>query len=119
MQIEVPRLSWEQLQTAAGEDSATVRERVIAARGRQHARGFLNAHLPLKQLDRVCSLGVRQRQTVQKAMNRFQLSPRSLHRILKVARTIADLHQSDTIDVIHLQEAIGYRCLEKNPGSYA
>lgn len=113
VQIEVPRLSWEQMQMSAGEDSAQVRERVTAARSLQQARGRLNAHLPLRQLDQVCRLAQPERQILQKAMQRFQLSPRSLHRILKVARTIADLEHRECIGVPHLREAIGYRCLEK------
>jgi magnesium chelatase family protein len=51
------------------------------------------------------------------AMTRFRLSPRSLHRILKVARTIADLDTQAHIRVPHLQEAIRYRCLDKTMGN--
>ncbi len=110
-------MSWEQLQTAAAEDSATVRERVMAARRVQQARGSLNAHLALKQLDRVCALAEPERRILKKAMQRFRLSPRSLHRVLKVARTIADLDHRESISVPHLQEAISYRCLDRNTGS--
>jgi magnesium chelatase family protein len=113
LQIEMPRLSWEQLQAGTGEDSATVRARVITARETQQTRGCLNAYLPLSELEHSCSLGGGEKRALQQAASRFRLSPRSIHRILKVARTIADLDQSDTISLAHLGEAISYRCLEK------
>ncbi|MDT8386693.1 MAG: YifB family Mg chelatase-like AAA ATPase [Thiogranum sp.] len=113
LQIEMQRLSWEQLQAGAAEDSATVRHRVVAARSIQQSRGHLNAHLPLPQMEISCILGTQEKQALQQAMNRFRLSPRSVHRILKVARTIADLDASDAISLPHLSEAINYRCLDK------
>lgn len=113
LQIEMPRLPWEQLQAAAGEDSATVRARVLAARKTQQTRGCLNAHLPLPQLEHSCALGNAEKHALQQAAKRFRLSPRAIHRVLKVARTIADLDQSDAISLTNLSEAISYRCLEK------
>jgi magnesium chelatase family protein len=113
LQVEMPRIPWRQLQDKPGEDSASVRVRVSAARSIQQRRGALNAHLSLPQLDQVCCLGKPQAQLLEKAVNRFRLSPRAVHRILKVARTIADLDGQQGIGSPHLQEAIGYRCLDK------
>jgi magnesium chelatase family protein len=117
LQVEMPRISWRQLQDEPGEDSASVRARVAAARTVQQARGSLNAHLSLQQLEQVCRLGKAQAQLLEKAVTRFRLSPRAVHRILKLARTIADLDSQPGIGSPHLQEAIGYRCLDKTaPG---
>ncbi len=113
LQVEMPRIPWRQLQDKPGEDSATVRARVAAARTVQQQRGCLNAHLSLQRLEQVCRLGHAQAQLLEKAVNRFRLSPRAVHRILKVARTIADLGGQQAIGSLHLQEAIGYRCLDK------
>jgi magnesium chelatase family protein len=113
IQIEMPRIPWQQLENAVGEDSATVRKRVGDARQRQLSRGFLNAQLPLAELDRLCALAEPEKQLLQRVTRRFRLSARSIHRILKVARTIADLDRSNTIQGPHLQEAVGYRCMDK------
>ncbi len=113
LQIHMPRIPWEQLQCAGAEDTVTVRQRVIRARRHQQARGFLNSQLPLARLEQVCVLAKPQQQLLHRASIRFRLSPRSIHRILRVARTIADLDQVAQIAAQHLQEAIGYRCLDK------
>ncbi len=113
LQIEMPRVPWQQLQGQPGEDSATVRARVEGARQLQRHRGCLNAHLPLARISRDCALGVTEQRLLEKAVGRFALSPRAVHRVLKVARTIADLAGSRDINAPHLQEAIGYRCLDK------
>jgi magnesium chelatase family protein len=113
LQVEMPRIPWRQLQAKPGEDSASVRARVAAARAVQQRRGCLNAHLSLSQLEKFCCLGKMEAQLLEKAMTRFRLSPRAVHRILKVARTIADLDGQQSIGLLHLQEAIGYRCLDK------
>ena len=114
LQIDMPRIEWRQLNEAPGEGSAGVRERVVRARAIQLERGCLNAHMPLQLLEQVCRLSSREQGLLETAMTRFRLSPRSLHRILKVARTIADLDTQAHIRVTHLQEAIGYRCLERS-----
>jgi magnesium chelatase family protein len=114
LQVEMPRIAWRQLQHEPGEDSAPVRARVTAARALQQQRGCLNAHLPLRKLDEVCRLAGEQAQLLETAATRFRLSPRAVHRILKVARTIADLAGQRDIGVAHLREAISYRCLDKS-----
>ena len=114
LQIEMPRLPWHQLQDQPGEDSATVRARVERARQIQWRRGYLNAHMPLKKIKHDCVLAAGEQRLLEKAVGRFALSPRAVHRVLKVARSIADLDDSPQIAAPHLQEAISYRCLDKS-----
>ena len=116
LHVEVPRLPPTALRTdgAPGESSARVRERVLAARDRQQARGgCTNARLDQAQTNAFCALSARDAGLLERAVEALQLSARSLHRILRVARTIADLAGSDAIDTPHLTEAIGYRKLER------
>jgi len=110
----VPRISWEQLDGEMGETSAQVRTRVADARQRQQTRGHLNARIPLNRMDSICKLTGADKELLRKAAHRFRLSPRAIHRILKVARTIADLAGQDAIQGKHLQEAIAYRGLDND-----
>ena len=114
LQIEMPRIPWLQLQGQPGEDSATVRARVERARQVQGQRGYLNAHMPLERINHDCRLAANEQRLLEKAVGRFALSPRAVHRVLKVARSIADLDGSPHIAGPHLQEAISYRCLDKS-----
>jgi magnesium chelatase family protein len=114
LQIEMPRIPWRQLQEQPGEDSATVRVRVERARRLQWQRGSLNAHMPLERINHDCRLAANEQRLLEKAVGRFALSPRAVHRVLKVARSIADLDGSPHIAGPHLQEAISYRCLDKS-----
>ncbi|MDN3578498.1 YifB family Mg chelatase-like AAA ATPase [Chitinimonas viridis] len=109
--IEVPAVSQSELSApAAGEDSARVRERVGRAHARQHARqGRDNARLGSRELDTVAKLDGEGQQLLDLAMQRLDLSARAYHRILRVARTIADLAGSELIAAGHLAEAIQYR----------
>jgi magnesium chelatase family protein len=123
LQLEVPRLPAERLTAlpggaaAAAETSAVVRARVQRARSRQQARaGCTNAALDTAALEQHCPLDPQGRQVITQAMRRLSLSGRAYHRILKVARTIADLADSDAIGVGHLSEAIGYRRLDRAGG---
>jgi len=98
----------------AGEASALVRERVLQARETQLARcGSTNARLDQAQTDAYCRLVSRDSALLERAVDSLQLSARSLHRILRVARTIADLAGAAEIQTPHLTEAIGYRRLER------
>ncbi len=93
-----------------GESSAAVRARVEVARDRQQARGgILNAHLDAPGLAAACRLDDAGQQLLEQAAERLQLTARSLHRVLRVARTIADLDASAGIGAAHLAEALGYR----------
>ena len=112
LHVEVPRLPPSALRAEAadGEDSATVRARVTAAHARQRARaGTLNARLDHGQMGLHCRLAPADQRLLEDAIERLQLSARSLHRITRVARTIADLAGEHTIGTAHLAEALGYR----------
>ena len=99
---------------APGEPSAVVRQRVVAARARQTARqGCANARLEGHPLEAHCALGEGERRLLAQAMERLQLSLRARARILRVARTLADLDDAPAITAAHLAEAIGYRQLDR------
>jgi magnesium chelatase family protein len=114
MYIEVPRLSFSELEGPLGESSASVRARVTAARVVQSRRNdTLNSRLDNRQLEAACKLQPADRRLLQQAMEKLDLSARAYHRILKVARTIADLDGSTSITTRHLTEAIHYRQLDR------
>jgi len=121
LHLQMPRLPPTDLHgdhAALGESSALVRERVLSAWQRQQQRaGTLNARLDPSQTLRYCVLAPAQQELLNQAMQRLQLSARSLHRILRVARTIADLAAMDTIEQAHLAEAISYRQLDRGIAS--
>ncbi|MEI8248812.1 MAG: YifB family Mg chelatase-like AAA ATPase, partial [Lentisphaerota bacterium] len=114
LHVEVPHLSQEELLAApSGEPSAKILERVKAARAVQSERfsgfGFYcNAHMTSKDLPHYCRIGTGAQMMLRHAITNFHLSPRAYDRILKVARTIADLAQAPDIDEAHLFEAINY-----------
>jgi magnesium chelatase family protein len=117
--LEVPAVPFQDLaQERAREDSTAVRERVATARARQHDRYkteglFCNAQLRPRQLKRHCEIGDDSRRLIELAMTRLGLSARAYHRILKVARTIADLDAQDRLSPAHVSEAIQYRSLDR------
>ena len=116
LQLHVPRLpaSALALEGPPAESSAAVAERVYQARQRQRARSpSLNAHLDTAGTQQHCSLATAEQQLLQSAVERLQLSARSLQRIVRVARTIADLAGSITIDRAALTEALSYRQLDR------
>ncbi len=117
LQIEVPRLPREVL-TAAPEQnpetSAQVRARVEQCRKRQLYRyDKPAAAFTGKDIEAFCELSPSDRELIEQAMERFKLSARAYHRILKVARTIADLAQTDRIQTPQLTEALAYRAMDR------
>jgi len=113
MIIEVPNISTGILEKTTDDQQQTstrIRERVSYAYQRQMKRANKpNSQLSHKELDQYCPLQAPQRQLLHTAINKLNLSARSVHRIMKVARTIADLADSHEISTPHLTEAISYR----------
>ena len=102
-----------------GESSAQIRERVIAARKLQHVRFAgkpritCNARMGSRELKSFCELDEPTRDLLKHAMAEYNLSARAYDRILKVARTIADLANSEKISADHISEAIQFRSLDR------
>ena len=119
LHIEAPALSLNELRSdKPGESSAAIRERVETARTRQHARftgskTVANARMTHAQIRKHCALDSTLGDLLQTAMEQLSLSARAYDRILKVARTIADLAGSEKIESRHLLEAIQYRSLDR------
>lgn len=120
IQIEVPRLTRAQLmERGGGEPSAAVRERVVAARQVQAERFsgtavYCNSAMSAKMLDEHCRTSREGERFLGYAVERLGLSARSYHRVLKVARTIADLAGREHIAEEHIAEAVQYRCVERS-----
>ncbi|CEP68997.1 Magnesium chelatase, ChlI subunit [Moorella glycerini] len=118
LHLEVPRLTYHEVETGTTpENSATVRERVRDARQRQLERfkgtGITcNAAMSSRQVHQFCRLAPQARTLLRDAFNKLGLSMRAHDRLLKVARTIADLEGSELITAAHLAEAIQYRSLD-------
>jgi magnesium chelatase family protein len=113
--VHLPRLPAVMLtgERPPGESSAQVRARVCAARQQALSRcGVVNAHLSDKQLSRHCQLEAADRRLLERAIDGMGLSVRAYHRVLRVARSIADLSDSPTIHSNHLGEALGYRQID-------
>lgn len=115
LQVTVPRLKPNEISNAgAGENSAAVRERVLAARKIQLRRcGKANAALVAREVETVCATEREGMNLLERAAEQLGLSARAHHRILRVARTIADLADSETVTAMHVGEAISYRQLER------
>jgi len=115
MHVEVPRLVFEEMNSATGEHSDAVRRRVIPSRELQCRRGDrVNAQLANNEIDEYCALGTHAQGVLKRAMQQLQLSARAHHRILKLARTIADMDHSTPIETVHLSEAINLRQLDRS-----
>ena len=115
LQIEVPALPESELTAAAGgESSAAIRARVEKARQRQMQRqGQPNSQLSTKEIDTYCIPDEAGNALLKQAISRLDLSARAYHRILKVARTIADIAGEDSIGAAHIAEAVQYRRFDK------
>ena len=122
LHVDVPRLPPQELRpdAPAGESSAVIRARVERARAIQHARaGKANAQLSQSETFAACRLDAADQTLLERAIDRLQLSARSMHRILRVARTIADLDGAGPIATAHLSEALGYRRIDRGNATQA
>ncbi len=116
VQIEVTRLPKGALtiKQERGESSAVVKQRVMAAHQLQLARqGKSNSELTTKEIDLYCQVSAQDAEFLETAIEHLGLSIRAYHRILKVARTIADLQQQETLSRANLAEALGYRAMDR------
>ncbi|MFZ1852609.1 MAG: YifB family Mg chelatase-like AAA ATPase [Nitrosomonas sp.] len=117
MQIEVPAVPQQELmkQQTTSEKSSTIRQRVEKAHQLQLDRqGKTNSRLGVKEIDQFCAIDSASENLLKQAISRLNLSARAYHRILKVARTIADLAGIEKINNQHIAEAIQYRRLDKH-----
>ncbi len=121
IQIEVPAVKYKELRAPApSEDSSSIRGRVIEARARQAERykaeksTHCNAQMMPKMIRKVCAIPAEAEKLLENAIVKLGLSARAHDRILKVARTIADLDGAEGIASKHLSEAIQYRALDRN-----
>src|SRR5579875_625411 len=113
--VEVPAVAFKELREGpASESSADIRRRVESARARQQQRGFYNSRMPTRAIRKHCALNEAGERTLEMAVRRLGLSARAHDRILKVARTIADLDASESVSAKHIAEAVQYRSLDRN-----
>jgi magnesium chelatase family protein len=113
--VEVPAVPYKDLRgNAASESSAEIRARVERARAVQGARGYYNSAIPSRMIRKHCALDEAGERTLEMAVRRMGLSARAHDRILKVARTVADLDESPNVSAKHLAEAVQYRSLDRN-----
>jgi magnesium chelatase family protein len=119
LHIEVPSLSGNELtRLDSGETSASIRERVLASRARQLARFngrgiYANAQMSSRDVREICVADERGLTLLRSAIQRFGMSARAYHRVLRLARTIADLEGKEKIAPAHIAEAIQYRTLDR------
>jgi magnesium chelatase family protein len=113
--IEVPAVPYKELRgNVATESSGEIRDRVISTRAIQQARGFYNSRMPTRVIRQHCALDEAGERTLEMAVRKLSLSARAHDRMLKVARTIADLDHSPHVASKHIAEAVQYRSLDRN-----
>ena len=119
LHIEVPSVNFSDISgNTHGESSSSIKKRIDKARRRQLERYenegvYFNSQLKPKQMVLYCSIGRKEKELLKNAFDRFNLSARAYNRILKVARTIADLEESENIKLDHIAEAIQHRSLDR------
>lgn len=122
LMVELPSLSYESLeQLSSGETSAQIKERVLKAQQMQLERYkneyfYFNSQLGAAQIEQYCPLGEKEKALMQSVFDRMNLSARAYHKILKVARTVADLEGCQEITAKHIAEVIQYRSLDRKYG---
>lgn len=115
LHIEVPAVPYQELRAKnGGTGSSEMRERVAETRAIQQKRGFSNSNIPVPELRKLCALDDAGERTLELAVRKMGLSARAHDRILKVARTVADLDHAERVSSKHLAEAVQYRSLDRN-----
>ena len=115
LHIEVPAVPYKELRSKTdGQSSAQIQERVEEARQRQRHRGFYNSQIPTSQLRVFCALDESGERTLEMAVRRMNLSARAHDRVLRVARTVADLDRAESVGAKHLAEAVQCRNLDRS-----
>ena len=118
-QIAIPALTIRELSLDTEEESSeAIRERVMAARNAQRERFkgrsiHANGQMTVRMVKKHCAVNASAKDLLERAVEKFGLSARAYHRILKVSRTIADIELNADIDESHVAEAIQYRVLDK------
>lgn len=119
IQVEVPKVEFKDIISKnEGETSAMIRNRVVEARKEQLERFkgkkiYCNAQMGTREIKKFCSVGDKSKELLEMAVNRLGFSARAYTRVLKVARTIADLEDQEKISPVHVSEAIQYRMMDK------
>jgi len=119
IQVEAANLEYGDLEKTGGESSEDIKARVLKAYTIQRNRFSRenkvrsNAQMTAPMVERYCKLGPTEKELIRQAFDRLGLSARAYHKILKMARTIADLEDAKTINAMHLTEALSYRSLDR------
>jgi len=119
IQVEVPKVEFKDIIAKdEGEPSAVIRKRVAKARQKQLERFkgkkiYCNSQMGSREIKKFCSVGEKAKELLAMAVNRLGFSARAYTRVLKVARTIADLEEEEQISPVHVSEAIQYRMMDK------
>lgn len=117
MCVEASKIQYEELYAEeVPETSGEIRERVCKARERQNQRygsRMTNAELSPRELEKYCVLGQKEHVFMKQVFEKLELTVRTYHKVLKVARTIADLDEKENIELKHLSEAVGYRTMDR------
>ena len=122
IQVEAANLEYDQLGQSGGETSGSIRSRVVKAHAIQQKRFAghgstdsirSNAQMTAPMVEKYCLLGLNEKELLRQAFDTLGLSARAYHKILKMARTVADLDESDSINELHISEALSYRSLDR------
>ena len=116
IQLDIPPIGHRELWAKEGEESSTIRERIIRARKIQYDRyekNITNSQLDSQEIQIHCKLGDREKKLICDAADRLALSARAITRIIKVSRTIADIDESELIKCYHIEETLSYRAFDR------